>query len=374
MRAFASAIVLVAAVASADVTPDRQALEVVNRYRAAAGLSAVQLDGTLSKGCMEHAEYMRLNHGTDAMAGLNAHTQRPDLPGASKAGAACAKAADLFPGVSSLGTAVDGWMAGIYHRRPILDPTLQRLGVGYASLPNGSLTAALMFDLTRRDPKGNWPVAYPADRQTGVPLEYGAEIPNPIPGGGHGGYPVTLQFPPFDKLQKVTATLTANGKAVPFYFSDPQHPATSFPQSGIVSLIAKQPLAPSTTYTVKIDATWQGKRKTWTWSFTTIGLRSLDANDIAALTAAIGVPSRVRGTITHGGMIDTATVFLALADAQGKLVSIVMPLATWKQLAKGAKPQSLKGRAVEVEATPQLVGTKFINLPIGSPRQLKLAH
>lgn len=373
MRSLAVAMVLVATTASADVAPDQQALEVVNRYRAAAGLGAVQLDPKLSKGCMEHAEYMRLHHGSDAMAGLNAHTQRPQLPGATKAGAACAKAADLFPGVANLGAAVDAWMAGIYHRRPILDPKLARLGVGYAVLPNGALTAALMFD-NNRAANASWPVAYPADRQTGVPLEYGAEIPNPIPGGGHGGYAITLQFPPFDKLQKVSATLVANGKPVPFYFSDPEHPATSFPQSGIVSLIPKQPLAPQTTYAVKIDATWQGKRKTWAWSFTTIALRSIDASDIAALTSAIGIPSRVRGTVTHGGMIDSNTVFLALAEAGGKMVSVVMPVATWKQLAKAAKPQSFKGRALAVDATPQLVGTKFINLPIGSPKQLKLAR
>ena len=47
------------------------------------------------------------------MAGLNAHNQRPSLPGASAAGATCAKAADLFPSVSDLGVAIDGWMAGI---------------------------------------------------------------------------------------------------------------------------------------------------------------------------------------------------------------------------------------------------------------------
>ena len=47
------------------------------------------------------------NQGTDAMARLNPHTQRSNLPGASAAGAACAKAADLFLGVSDLGVAID---------------------------------------------------------------------------------------------------------------------------------------------------------------------------------------------------------------------------------------------------------------------------
>ena len=55
---------------------------------------------------------MLQNQGTDAMVGLNPHTQRSNLPGASAAGAACAKAADLFLGVSDLGVgSTSGWPA-----------------------------------------------------------------------------------------------------------------------------------------------------------------------------------------------------------------------------------------------------------------------
>ena len=135
--------------------PDEEALRLVNHYRQLAGLTPVKLDLQLSAGCVEHANYMVQNRGTDAMAGLNAHTQRPNLPGASAAGAACAKAADLFPRVSNLGIAIDGWMAGMYHRRPMLDPLLERIGVGYARLPDGMLTAALRFEnAARRNERG----------------------------------------------------------------------------------------------------------------------------------------------------------------------------------------------------------------------------
>ena len=176
------------------------------------------------------------NQGTDAMVGLNPHTQRSNLPGASAAGAACAKAADLFPRVSDLGVAIDVWMAGMYHRRPMLDPQLERIGVGCARLPDGMLTAALRFEnVTRRG--GTWPLAYPADKQTDVLLDYGAEFPNPIPNHGTGGYAITLQFPPFDKVTGVTAKLAdAKGNPVQFFLSDPEHPATSFGQFGGVRL------------------------------------------------------------------------------------------------------------------------------------------
>jgi hypothetical protein len=131
-----------------------QAQRLLNHYRLIAGLTTVKLDRQLSTGCMEHANYMVQNQGTDAMAGLNPHTQRSHLPGASAAGAACAKAADLFIGVSDLGVAIDVWMAGMYHRRPMLDPQLERIGVGYARLPTcyssfGPTDQELMVEIDR---------------------------------------------------------------------------------------------------------------------------------------------------------------------------------------------------------------------------------
>ncbi len=373
MRQLAAIAMVLASTAAYADSPDAQVLARVNAFRKAAGLGEVKLDADLSKGCAQHAEYMRLNKGTDAMAGLNAHTQRPELPGASAAGALCGKNADLFPGVSDLAGAVDGWMAGIYHRRPMMDPALTKVGFGYAANGDGTYMAALMFAKTKPSAAG-WPVAYPASGQKDVPLEYGNEVPNPIPNNGRGGYAVTLQFPPFDKVTKVKATLTAGKTKVPFYLSDPEHPATSFGQYGVVSVIPKQALDPSTTYTVKIDATWQGKPKTWTWSFTTLGLRVVDANDEAAIEGAIGVASKVSGTVTYGGMMNTATVFLQLAGGdKRKLVSVLIPAALYKQIAKGVKPAAMKGKKLDVQATPQLVQNKYINLTVSSARQLTIA-
>ncbi len=269
--------------------PDEQALRLLNHYRQLAGLTPVKLDRKLSAGCMEHANYMLQNQGTDAMVGLNPHTQRSSLPGASAAGAACAKAADLFPRVSDLGVAIDVWMAGMYHRRPMLDPQLERIGVGYARLPDGMLTAALRFENARRR-AGTWPVAYPADKQTDVPLDYGAEFPNPIPNQGTGGYAITLQFPPFDKVTDVTAKLTdAKGNPVQFFLSDPEHPATSFGQFGLICLIPKLSLQAQNAYIIRIDATWNGKPGTWTWSFSTVSLRGIEASDDRAVAGAINV-------------------------------------------------------------------------------------
>jgi uncharacterized protein YkwD len=384
MRVLLTAM-LTACVAAADPAPppapqpgdaiEAMVKQRVDAYRARVGLPPVTLDARLSRGCREHAEYMRLNRGTDAVAGLNAHTQRPKLPGATLAGAACGKAADLFAGVQDLGVAVDAWMSGLYHRRPILTPSLEKIGVGYAQLDDGTYMAALMFqDNKAADVAGKWPVTYPADQQRDVPLEFGSEVPNPVPGGGRAGYPITLQFPPFDKVTDVRARLVdAKGAAVPAHASDPEHPATAFGQYGVVCLIPQTPLAPSATYTVAIEATWKGTERTWRWSFTTLALRAVDAHDEGAVAAALNVPSVVRGKVIQGGLVDEETAYLQIglrAMTRFKMVSVLIPRAIWKEL--GGKPERFVGKVVEAEGTPHLVQGVYVNVPIAVGRQFRV--
>jgi uncharacterized protein YkwD len=359
---------------AAEETPEIRIKRLVDRYRAAAGLPAVTLDARLSKGCMEHAEYMRLNKDTPAMAGLNAHQQRPGLPGATPDGAACAKEADLYPGVADLDLAVDGWMAGLYHRRPILSPSLAQIGVGYSKVADGAYMVALRF-VEGKDPGADarWPVAYPADKQTDIPLELANEVPNPAP-GGPAGYPITLQFPPFDKVTKVTAHLTdAAKKPVPFHLSDPEHPATSFPQGGVVCLIPKAPLAPHTRYDVEIAGTWKTGAAKWTWSFTTLALRPVDAHDEAAVARALNVASTLRGTVVQGGMVDANTAFLQIGERvlkSYKMISVLIPLAIWQKL--GGAPKPFVGKKIEADGTLRLAQGVYVNVSITAASQLRI--
>lgn len=359
--------------ASPDL-PEVRVKKLVDRYRAAAGLPPVALDPRLSKGCMEHAEYMRLNKDSDAMVGLNAHKQRPNLPGATPDGAECGKNADLFPGISDMEEAVRGWMAGLYHRRPILAPPLARIGVGYSKLPDGSYMVALMF-VNGEDAKSDakWPVAYPADRQADIPLDFGLEVPSPVPGGGRAGFPITLQFPPFDKVTGVRAKVTSGGRDIPIYLSDPERPATSFGQYGVVCLIPKLPLAPRTTYDVRIEATWGGKPRVWSWSFTTLTLRNVDAHDEAAVIAALNVASTLRGTVMHGGMMNSETAFLQFGEPQlksYKMISVLIPRALWREL--GGSDKRFVGKTIEVDGTPHVANGVYINVPITIASQLRV--
>ena len=84
------------------------------------------------------------------------------------------------------------------------------------------------------------------------------------------GYPITLLFPFRTKIAGVEAELSdsAGGK-VEFHLSDPERPATSFPQQNTVCLIPVRPLAANTTYKVSIKANADGSVVRKSWSFVT---------------------------------------------------------------------------------------------------------
>ncbi|MFH0799433.1 MAG: CAP domain-containing protein [Pseudomonadota bacterium] len=360
----------------AQKSPSQRVLELVNQYRRQAGLEPVALNPELSKGCMEHAEYMRLNYGTAAMQGLNAHKQDPSLPGATPEGAECGRNADLSLGHPDLETAVHKWMATLYHRRPILKPSLRQIGVGYSLLKDGGYASALML-VDGKDADAHWPVAYPARDQVDVSLEYdGGEIPNPIPGGGTGGYPITLQFPEFDSVTQISATLTMeDGRPVPFYLSSPKHPATTFGQYGVVCLVPKQVLHPQTRYEVSIQAKWKGEVRDVRWSFTTLGLRKIDATDEAQLGQALGQPSLVRGTVSYVGMLRTDTIFLSIGNKSGgryKTVAVLVPVKLWRVIGRGADPKTMNGKTIEVQAVPDLVKGVYLSLPLSEADHLRI--
>jgi hypothetical protein len=192
----------------------------------------------------------------------------------------------------------------------------------------------------------------------------------------HRGYAITLQFPPFDKVTGVSAKLNdAKGNPVEFFLSDPEHPVTSFGQFGVICLIPKLSLQPQHAYSVRIHATWKGKLGTWKWSFSTVSLRGIEASDDRAVAGAINVASLVHGTVTHGGKRNSETVFLQLASGEGsryKILSVIIPIAVWRQIAGTAEPGSFKGKTIEVQTTPKVVRSNYVNMVISVATQFRV--
>ena len=111
--------------------PEALALERINFYRKAAGLEPVANDPALGKGCALHAQYLVKNSNHPSVDGLGMHKEDPKLPLYSAEGAAAGEASVVFPTGDPVG-AVDKWIASLFHRVPLLDPQLSKVGFGFA--------------------------------------------------------------------------------------------------------------------------------------------------------------------------------------------------------------------------------------------------
>src|SRR6185503_6961817 len=122
----------------------------------------------------------------------------------------------------------DGWMATFYHRLPLLEPGLVRIGWalegGIAVLDAGSLVAP---------PEESWFVRWPPFNGSGIPRRFPGELPNPVPGEDQSqwGYPVTLQFleytPDPDVKMRLYAGTSRSAPEVPCWYSTPQKPTNT---------------------------------------------------------------------------------------------------------------------------------------------------
>ena len=143
----------------------------------------------------------------------------------------------------------------------------------------------------------------------------------------------------------------------------------------MICLIPKQSLQAQHAYSVRIDAIWKGKPGTWKWSFSTVSLREIEASDDRAVASAINIASLVHGTVAYGGMRNRETVVLQLAAGKGsryKVLSVIVPIAVWRQIAGSAEPGSFKGKIIEVQTTPQVAGGEYVNMRISAATQLRV--
>jgi hypothetical protein len=278
---------------------DKAVLDRINHYRAQAGLDPVKIDPDLSDGCRAHAQYLVLSHGDAAVADLGGHTEKPGLTGYTEKGQKAAGRSVIAghhrgkgpfsPPPGWPADAVDQWVASFYHRLPILHPSLQKIGVGYATNMDRD-DWRVVVDVGDGAERGfltrHQPVIYPADKQKGVPLLFSGgagEVPNPIPPGsppGPYGHAITATFPDGISVREVEKAeiQVPPVKGVPAYvptqvprwLSSPDEPAIrDGPQGNTICLIPKKPLQPHTTYKVSIKATVDGERWEKTWTFTT---------------------------------------------------------------------------------------------------------
>lgn len=219
-------------------------VDAVNRYRQLAGVPLASDDAQLSDGAGKHAHYMVLNW--DIPGG---HYEDPGLPGYTPEGDLSARSSDLGWGYQTFAHAVEGWLDSFLHRLWMLDPALQRVGIGF-EMAEPYKTGAVLDVLQGRGPPNPaaYPVAYPAAGQTAVPTDI----------------LVTLQFELWQPLTVSAISFTGPSGAVSCdrYDADGGVPPA-------IGLRPKSGLAPGATYTVSVGGTYRGASFSRSWSFST---------------------------------------------------------------------------------------------------------
>jgi hypothetical protein len=258
--------------------PEASALAALNRHRQRAGLAPVVLDPVLSAGAAAHARYLLLN----GIQGPGQHEENPGLPGYSTLGDATARRSNISQGPFGTVEALEGLLAVPYHRLPMLEPRLDRVGYGRASTTEAGFTFNVhVLDVgSRGGVPGSDPVLFPGPGQTEIPLFSPVEDPDPVPAGAPRptGYTVTVQFPDSPTpVRQVSASLSGPGaQTIPVHLSTPEEPARpDIPQGNAVFMIPAAPLQPGTSYLAAVDALVNGQPQSLRWSFVTLPPQSL---------------------------------------------------------------------------------------------------
>ena len=225
----------------------------------------VDFDRPASDACRKHAIYLA-RHADQLERWPDAHEEYPDREGFDPEGAWAGGHSVIAPGSRDGKDAIDSWMATFYHRLPLLDPALLRVGYALESscavLDSGSFVGIR----ERRGVEAGmgqgvdvtwWAIAWPPPGATDVPTRFQDELPDPVPGEDDAkmGYPITFQLlHRYDGRRELELELregSASGRAVPCWFSTPSKPTNpKLAPDDAWCLIPKGPLDPGKSYFV----------------------------------------------------------------------------------------------------------------------------
>ena len=277
------------------------ALNRINQYRAAAGLTPYVYDPALTAMGQAHADYLLANAGAKMRFG---HFEIATNTYYSKGGDEAARTSGICPGGPDPLAALEGLMSGTFHRMQFLRPDETRVGLGYAyDLANRA--GGTLF--VTRKPEGRTAkpnhsprfVPFPPDGFDDVLSTFGAgEFPDPRPGVRQGdpptGYPITISLDWEDVKSFESAEVDVTnerGESVPVWLSYPGNPAVASPDMSIYSgdaasisrwyrdnfnavfILPKEPLDLGALYTVRAALRISGKTETVSWAFRTRGAR-----------------------------------------------------------------------------------------------------
>ena len=227
----------------------------------------LSVDRTLSKGALAHAKYLDTNPDQSRLW-PNCHEEYTDLEGYSAEGCWAGLHALIWPGAfkNNPEGAVAKWMGTFYHRLPILQPGLFRVGWG-AGKQNAVLDVGTLVLPDDRP----YAMLWPYHGMTNVPCQFAPEMPSPVPGEDQSawGYPITLHVylggsEPRYEMRLFVELFGTTGDEVACFYSTPAHPTNPvLAPANAFCLIPKKVLEPRTTYRVVARDLRNGDEMKW---------------------------------------------------------------------------------------------------------------
>jgi hypothetical protein len=243
----------------------------------------------------------------------------------------------------------------------MLDPGLQRVGIGFRSDANSSPVVMRLGTVIKGDINAA-PILYPRNGQTGVVLAFNGEAPDPLPEGAPrpSGFPITCVVYGDAKLKDGWGTLTdmSTGQFVEAHVFSAEKPARAdVNQDQSLVIFARVPLKHSTTYRADFMAKLNGigAEQKWTTTFSTIGpgeATTVNAGDVASLDNGIGKIVSITGAINSAGLqAGDGAVWAGMTSPHSKGVFIWFTATVWanfKTKTGITETEQLVGRTVRV--------------------------
>jgi hypothetical protein len=264
-------------------------LEGLNAFRTSAGLRPVNENQKLTEGCSKHNRYIVENYDrilkTGGNIGAAAHDESRDKPMLSPEGLIAAKGSDLWSGCfpQSVSEALNGWVAGPFHRPSVLSPGLMSAAFDVYIDADGCWSKCLRLEL-KPVPATLKPVLFPpAGAMLSLDFDAG-EWPSPLtscPGYSvPAGLPITMQFGWGGTPKVLEHVIRANGAPVQHcYFDGSTYDNADADQknfgrqiltgSGELVLLPRDPLLPGVTYSVSVKT----DRSSYDWSFKILSIK-----------------------------------------------------------------------------------------------------
>lgn len=241
------------------------ALVLINELRGRNGLPGVELDAELSAACTAHATYLKRNKWSGY---TNPHGEVEGQPGYSAEGHSAAQRAIIMR--ADHASALVAFFTSYYHRAPLIDPYVERVGISTGS----HVISVIDAKSGRREvgPEEPWnePILVPADGSTGFATAFcsSGEQPEPCSNPERRGMPLMALFAAPDhgvtEFRGALVRVDGDDEA-----SVPTIVPAARPYSRMFGLIPAKPLAGGATYRVTYHFTQNGSQETRTATFET---------------------------------------------------------------------------------------------------------